>query len=321
MNQSVDTSKYKPLAQGEYNANYTFTDSATGSVRVLRVNHGSQMHLDNQIDYEANALRMLADSGRTPLLFEVVDPCKAPGNGALVEEYLEGVALDYNNSEQMVAVAKCLADIHSLKMPVEHGLIEPENSLKAILDECEEMLEVYLGSVLPDKNDKLRLRRLLDKAWKLVPDTPDDIGYKCCINTELNSSNFIIKDGIVKLVDWEKPLYGDPAQDIGHFLAPTTSYWKTDVIFSQDTIERFIKDYIDAVDGRYDTTGLRERTLDFITITCLRGMTWCAMAWVQYQQNGKELVNEFTWMKINQYLDDTFFTLIEAVINRALMNK
>ena len=275
------------------------------------------MHLDNQIEYEANALKLLADSGRTPILYEVIDTEDAPGNGALVEEFIPGDLLDYNNIEHMLGAAKCLADIHSVPIGADSGLIEPKNSLKAILDECEEMLKVYLESELPDENKKDRLRKLLDKAWKLIPAEDDSIPYKCCINTELNSSNFIVKDDFVKLVDWEKPLYGDPAQDLGHFLAPTTSYWKTDVIFSKDTIEKFINDYINEVDDRFDTTGIRERTLAFITITCLRGMTWCAMAWVQYQSKGKALINEFTWMKINQYLDDRFISFIEGIVNEA----
>ena len=275
------------------------------------------MHLDNQIEYEANALKLLVDSGRTPVLYEVLDAEEIPRNGALVEEFIPGELLDYNNPKHMLGAAKCLADIHSVPIGADSGLIEPKNSLKAILDECEEMLAIYLESELPEENKKERLRLLLDKAWKLIPAEDDSIPYKCCINTELNSSNFIVKDGFVKLVDWENPLYGDPAQDLGHFLAPTTSYWKTDVVFSKDTIEKFISDYINAVSNRFDTTGIRERTLAFITITCLRGLTWCAMAWVQYQKKQKTLINEFTWMKINQYLDDRFIGYIEAVVDEA----
>lgn len=320
MNKEIDTNKYKPLAQGEYNANYTFRDES-GELRVLRVNYGSQMHLENQIEYEANALRLLENSGRTPKLYSVMNREEAPGEGALIEEYIPGELLDYNNPNHMMGAAVCLADIHSLQIPLDNGLIEPQNSLKAILDECEDMIDVYMKSDIPEARDKSRLRRLLDRAWKLVPETQDNNKYKCCISTELNSSNFIVNDNFVKLVDWEKPLYGDPAQDLGHFLAPTTSYWKMDVIFSQDTIEEFIDEYIKAVDGRFDTTGIKERTMDFITITCLRGMTWCAMAWVQYQSKEKALINEFTWKKLNQYLDDSFFIIIESIILKKSIGK
>ena len=58
---------YQPLAQGEYNINYWFVHPLTGKKLVLRVNTGSQMHLENQIEYEYHALELLADSGRTPV--------------------------------------------------------------------------------------------------------------------------------------------------------------------------------------------------------------------------------------------------------------
>ena len=73
-------------------------------------------------------------------------------------------------------------------------------------------------------------------------------------------------------------MYGDPAQDLGHFLAPTTTFWKTDVILDQDRIDAFLDTYIEKVNGRFDTTGLKERTYIYIPVTCLRGITWCAMA-------------------------------------------
>ena len=58
--------KYELLAQGEYNINYAFTHPVTGKKLLLRVNCGSQMHLQHQIEYEAHALRLMEGSGRTP---------------------------------------------------------------------------------------------------------------------------------------------------------------------------------------------------------------------------------------------------------------
>ena len=310
--------KYEPLAQGEYNANYVFVHPITGKRLVLRVNCGSQMHLDNQIEYEANALKLTVDSGRTPQVYYVDGSGSAPGNGMLVMEYFPGEALDYNDEDQIAGAAECLADIHSLKVREDCGLIAPKNSLKAILDECEEMLAIYLDSDIPTDAAKMRLRKLLDNTWKLIGSSDDAETYRCCINTELNSTNFLVCEGVVRLIDWEKPLYGDPAQDLGHFLAPTTTFWKTDVIFDQSTIERFVDVYIRMVNDRFDTTGLRDRTRQFITITCLRGMTWCAMAWVQYQSSEAGLRNESTWNKLGQYLSDGFISDIENRINDAL---
>lgn len=42
------TETYEMLAQGEYNRNYIFTHPVTKKKLILRVNFGSQMHLENQ---------------------------------------------------------------------------------------------------------------------------------------------------------------------------------------------------------------------------------------------------------------------------------
>lgn len=65
------TENYELLAQGEYNINYAFTHSVTGKKLLLRVNCGSQMHLEHQIEYEAHALRLMEGSGRTPKVLYV----------------------------------------------------------------------------------------------------------------------------------------------------------------------------------------------------------------------------------------------------------
>lgn len=73
----------------------------------------------------------------------------------------------------------------------------------------------------------------------------------------------------------------------------------------------FIDLYIDAVANRFETQNIKQRVEQFIPITCLRGITWCAMAWVQYQQDSKKIKNEFTWKKLNQYLDIDFLNMID----------
>ena len=113
------------------------------------------------------------------------------------------------------------------------------------------------------------------------------------------------------LVDWEKPLYGDPVQDLGHFLAPTTTFWKTDVILTEEEMADFTRKYIQAVNGRFDVSGIEERLNIFIPITCLRGITWCAMAWVEYQEPGRLIRNEETFKKMEDYLNRDVLDMIE----------
>lgn len=323
------TENYVMLAQGEYNRNYTFIHPTTGKKLVLRINFGSQMHLKDQILYEYKALKLLENSGRTPKAIYADGSCKYLPYGVMVMEFLSGHSLDYKT--ELFSAAGCLADIHSVKMPENHSLIRPSKPLKAILEECEAMVKTYMESDLGDDQKKRRIRRLLNQGWKAVESLETDIPYHCCINTELNSTNFLVNDRDVSdgnagedkvseketyLVDWEKPLYGDPAQDLGHFLAPTTTFWKTDVILDQSQMDAFLDTYIEKVNGRFDTSGLRERTYIYIPITCLRGITWCVMAWVQYQQPDKEIFNQSTFDKLEAYLSDEFLSRIEKIWNR-----
>jgi len=308
--------EYVLLAQGEYNMNYRFTHPVTGRELLLRVNCGSQMHLADQIGYEAHALKLLEGSGRTPEVLYVDGSKKEISRGVLVMEYLPGRTLNYHT--ELSNAAACLADIHSVRIPeAEDVLIRPGKALHAILSECEEMFRVYEESPLGDDKKKKRIREMLSAGWQKAEKMNVEGGYQCCINTELNSTNFLINGGgkTDYLIDWEKPLYGNPAQDLGHFLAPTTTFWKTDVILSPKTVEAFIDEYICRVDGRFDTGQIREHTHAFIPITCLRGITWCAMAWVQYQNPDKLIVNESTSRKLEAYLDMEF---LENIYNEYL---
>ena len=106
------------MAQGEYNINYIFAHPITGKKLVLRVNCGSQMHLDNQITYEYRALELLERSGRTPAVYYVDDTKQFINNGVLVMEYLPGHPLIYE--KEMDKALAVLADIHSVN-------IEPQN--------------------------------------------------------------------------------------------------------------------------------------------------------------------------------------------------
>ena len=287
---------FSPLGQGEYNVNYTF-DHPDGRKLVLRINRGSQMHLPDQIGYEFSALKALEPSGRTPkALF-----CDS-GMNCLVMEHLPGRPLRYETD--MEAAAEIFADIHAL--PPASGLIEPENPLQAIIDECREMVAHYYEW---DKADPevVRLLKILEKEISSKDLTAPAGLRKCIVNTEVNSGNFLINPGGHSyLIDWEKPLISEPAQDLGHFLVPTTTFWKTDVILKPEEIRHFVRCYERAVNGRFETQSLSERLPLYFTVTCLRGVTWCAMAYREYSQPGRAIANADTFQKIQEYLKPDF---------------
>lgn len=297
--------KIQKLAQGEYNINYLFENGK--QKLVLRLNTGSQMHLPNQIEYEYLALKALENSGRTPRPIYFDDRRDVLPYGFLIMEFLNGVALDYQ--KDLLAGADCLADLHSIKVDPKN-LIMPKDPKQAMMDECQAMFAKYESSKHCDSQKAERIRQMLQIGSRIASKKEETV--KCCINTELNSGNFLVEDGFCRLVDWEKPLYGDPAQDLGHFLAPTTTLWKTEHILSPEQIEVFLEAYKKAVDGRFDMTGICERTKDYIQLNCLRGLTWCAMAWVEYQDPDRPIQNEDTRKKLDFYTDHDFLDRIAS---------
>ncbi len=291
--------QFSPLGQGEYNLNYTFLHPVTGQKLVLRINRGSQMHLADQIDYEFSALQNLLPSGRTP---KPLFCCRELG--LLVMEWLPGTALDYR--QDMDIAAEILADIHCTPVPEGCRLIHPNAPALAIYEECLEMVQHYFDWEEADPVVIGLLKELVAEIGTLPLDDPSDAPV-CMVNTELNSGNFLIdREGTSHLVDWEKPLLSEPAQDLGHFLAPTTTFWKTDVILTPEEVKSFASRYVSAVDGRMDCSALPERLSLFFTVTCLRGVTWCAMALWEYCQPGRELRNEDTFRKLQAYLEPAF---------------
>ena len=128
------------LGQGEYNVNYWFCHPNTKEKLVLRINTGSQMHLDNQIVYEYETLKLLQNSKRTPRPIFVDDTREDIEYGVMVMEFLEGRPLNYRTD--MKLAAECLADIHSMPIEKNRILLSPKDCLRAILDECNEMIEI-----------------------------------------------------------------------------------------------------------------------------------------------------------------------------------
>ena len=301
---------FSVLGQGEYNLNYRFRHPVSGRELVLRINRGSQMHLPDQIGYEFAALKHLEPSGRTPrALF-----CDS-ARSCLVMEYLPGRPLRYETD--LAAGAEILADLHALPLPRDCRLLEPWNPLEAIVDECRQMVAHYYSWDRADR-EVVRLLETLEREISCRDLSAPEGIRKCTVNTEVNSGNFLINPGGKSyLIDWEKPLISEPAQDLGHFLVPTTTFWKTDVILTPEDIRHFTDCYRRAVDSRFETESLNERLPLYFTTTCLRGVTWCAMAFREYSQPGRALANADTFEKLKAYLRPDFLeNLLKNYVRR-----
>ena len=292
----------KLLGAGEYNINFTFNEGDLK--KVLRINMKSQMNLENQIEYEYETLQLLKDSGVTPKPYDLVTTTNLLPYKYLTMEFLKGRPLNYKTD--MKIGAYLLSTVHNTKYG-ENNLINASNPFQLMFDECKQMAGEYLAWDKADEKVSSYINRFLEKCLTLIPEKYS-IANPCIINTELNSGNFLIGEGKEDsyVIDWEKALIGECEQDLAHFLAPTTTFWKTDIILSETEINEFLETY-----GNYRNFD-RKRFERYLIFNCLRGVTWCSMAFRQYSENDKMLMDDTTFKKIASYIELEFLEKVSA---------
>lgn len=298
------------LAAGEYNANYRVSPKGVGAPPeyVFRVNHGSQLGIDRQIDYEFKVLKALSGSGVTPIPFFRESDTGGLGNGVMLMEFVSGRPLDYTSDLDTAALI--FSRVHS-QQPTD-GLIRQPDPVADIAAECLGLLERYPDHPLKEARAKLtayhgevmemaeRTRRLFAQEAQVV------------VNTEVNSHNFLLpreeergRPGVRPcLVDWEKAVVSSRYQDLGHFMVATTTRWKSGHTLSEEQKYRFLKRYKDycGLDADLEhmrfMSGVMERTI------VLRGLSWSYMAYHEYREGLKTLTNPDTRRVIEGYLDN-----------------
>ena len=292
----------KLLGAGEYNINFTFDEGDLK--KVLRINMKSQMNLENQIEYEYETLQLLKDSGVTPKPYDLVTVTNLLPYKYLTMEFLKGRPLNYKTD--MYIAAYLLSKVHNTPYG-DNNLINATNPFQLMFDECKQMAGEYLAWEKVDKKVSNYIKTFLEKCQTLIPEEYD-IANPCIINTELNSGNFLIGEGKEDsyVIDWEKALIGECEQDLAHFLAPTTTFWKTDIILAKEEIDEFLEEY-----NKYRTFD-RERFERYLIFNCLRGVTWCSMAFRQYSENDKMLMDDTTFKKIASYIELEFLEKVSA---------
>lgn len=317
----------KPLGRGEHNNNYVFGDPSTGRKYVLRVNVLSQPFHENQVRYEYDALRSLEQSGRTPKALYVDDSKRLLDYGALVISFCEGEMLDFDSLRpgDLQCAAQLMADIHAVRVSDACPLHRPQDPLRELFDECLGRFEYYLSSGFEEQRITRWMQRYIDAARPAleVPCAREDTLH--IINTETLASHFLILKASAQeatrnadkgtgrfcdspgfFVDWERPIIGEPAQDLAFFVAPTTTYWDSEFMFPRQNIEAFLDDYWRAVDGRFATGAFEERFWAYLKVSVLRSAMWCCKALARYGAGGSGPTTQKTKSKLPIFLSDEF---------------
>lgn len=289
------------LASGEYNENFTVKTS--DNKYVFRINHGSQLFIENQIEYEFNVLQSLSKSGVTPIPYHYDNEYL---NGVMLMEFIEGEPLNYERDYPDAAFI--FSKIHS--QPVNDKLIKQLNPIDDISKESLKLIK--LNTSTKYLHVRKRLLEYHDKLIILSSDNADAFKNEkpCIVNTEVNSNNFIISKERSCLVDWEKAVVSYPYQDLAHFLIPTTTLWKSDYKFGHDERIDFLRKYHELSESDLCFDEIIFKTMILEKTILLRALSWCYMAYDQYTDESKKITHFDTFKKIKSYLDN-----IECFLN------
>ncbi len=286
------------LAAGEYNENYLVESGS--DTYVFRINHGSQLGLNEQIRYEYGVLGHLSGSGVTPRPFFCSTDKDTPGNGVLLMEYLPGRPLEYRRD--IDKAARVFATVHA--QPTGDDLIIQDAPVKDIAAESFGLINRYKDH--PMQGAKSRLLAYHDEILDLADSTKNLYTDErmCIVNTEVNSQNFIIGSDGAYLVDWEKAVVSCRYQDLGHFLVPTTTLWKSDYSFDDESRREFLKVYASYMDRSLSIDELSRKTEVMERTILLRALSWCYMAYYEYTCQERSIKNMSTFQKIKLYLKE-----------------
>lgn len=317
-----------PLGNGEHNANFWFIHPETGEKLVLRANYISQQHLEHQAAYEFGALEALEPCARAPRPVFVDETREVVPRGMSVISFIEGDELDYEREDDLAEAAAVLADIHSVEVADDCPILKPTDALVDLYEEDTQMYDAYLASAYVDKQVKAYIDHYFSCVKGLLDAPAKAREARRILNTEAVADHFLIPHdtdtgtaGFAHMIDWDKPVLGEAVRDVAYFVSPTTTVWTTDFIFSPAQRSAFVKEYLRIVDGRFDLSCFEERFSAFLKMNALRGMTYCAKAFADYQDPAYPLKNDFTAKKLELYLSEEFMQMLkDDIFDPAILN-
>lgn len=265
-------------------------------------------------------------------------PAETPPGGTLLMQWLPGRPLDYR--ADIRHAARVFAAVHAVPAPPAtvvpppgprpHALppgvlVAQPDPVAAIAAESSALLDRHAGHPLAPRMAFARdaLLTCRDRVVRLAEDTRSLFATELPViaNTEVNSGNFLAPGGEnadapggpaapcgAWLVDWEKAVVTSRYQDLGHFLSPTTTLWKTDFTFDAASRAAFLGAYRTALDAAgQPAPGAEEcaaKTEVMMRAVLLRGLSWCLMAWHEYAGGGRALTHADTFRTIERYLEN-----------------
>ena len=237
---------FRALSEGM--TNRLFIIKSGGEEYIVRApGEGSEM----LIDRKAEAMIYFAFEG-----VGITEVCRYinPYTGVKITEYLSGShTCDPNNPDEVYKCMQHLKYLHSRKL-----LNFDKFDLRKKILEYEADLKHDPADFLPDyENVKAYV---LDKLAAIEAEEPEI----CLCHIDPVPDNFLIRDGVVHLIDWEYAALADPYMDIAMFAIYAG--------YDKEQLRKIITDYFDPISC---SRLIRHRIYDYTAICGFLWSLWC----------------------------------------------
>lgn len=247
-----------------------------GTGLVARLPKQSQLGLDAQanLDYQAACFKRASASGHTPALHGVLAPhAGLPRGGLLVQEIVGRPA---HLPDDLGAVARALAAIHSLPLPVQGlraPLLDPADAVAALAAEIDaQAFHLDAAGLASSVSTAIDLALLRFRSARNLPPRPPHR----LISFDAHPGNFLIRaDGEAVLVDLEKARYGAPPLDLAHATLYTSTTWDV-ASHAELTPEQVALAYTEWTSHFDDAQAWQPWLLRLRIAMWLWAVTWCA---------------------------------------------
>ena len=248
---TINSIELLDMFSGAYNLN--FHVRVNKKEFIFRINIEQQSGLNNQIEYEDRILAFLEGYNIAPKTYYVDNTLKYFDFGILIEQYLDGPHLVYEDA-QIIEAAELLAKLHALPLADADFLVW-QDPLEATANFVKNDMLSYEAITTHDKN-MIRLAKELMARTKKEIEVKRHLFQADSLNhTDVVPDNFIKTSDGLRLIDWEKPRVDDCTYDISCFLSEPAQLWCSEKVMNSANRESFLNTY----------SGLSRQKKDFLS--------------------------------------------------------
>jgi thiamine kinase-like enzyme len=241
----------------DYNVNVIIRSD--GHKFVFRVNVEQQSGMLNQIEYEYDVLRFLEKYNIAPTPCLIDNSKTKLQYGFLIEEFIEGSYLDYDEADGIVEAARLLSFLHQIPLPNKNFFVVWQNPLEQSFKDVEDLVKTYAGR--KSRNGKLLSlsKQVIAKLEIIMDRYSKEFTSSSIIHTDVCNDNFIRSPGGLRLIDWEKPRVDDPSYDLCCFLGAPSQLWSSPRTMREEEVDLFFREYCRNGGGALDQMKLKTR--------------------------------------------------------------